>query len=45
MTTMDLGCGYGTFTLPAPEIVARGTIHAFDIEADMLCAVRDNVFP
>lgn len=32
---VDLGCGYGTFTIPAAQIT-RGTVHALDIEADML---------
>ena len=36
---VDLGCGYGTFTIP----VARknnGTIYAIDIEAEMIAIVR-----
>ena len=37
---VDLGCGYGTFTIPAAEIVERGIVHAFDIEADMIAATR-----
>lgn len=37
---VDFGCGYGTFTIPAAEIVERGTVHAFDIEPDMLAATR-----
>ena len=36
---VDFGCGYGTFTIPAARIV-RGTVHALDIEADMLEATR-----
>lgn len=32
---VDFGCGYGTFTIPAAHVV-RGTIHALDIEADMV---------
>ncbi|MCC7147436.1 MAG: class I SAM-dependent methyltransferase [Phycisphaeraceae bacterium] len=32
---VDFGCGYGTFTIPAARIV-RGTVHAQDIEADMV---------
>ncbi len=31
---VDFGCGYGTFTIPAARI-AQGTVHAFDIEAEM----------
>jgi ubiquinone/menaquinone biosynthesis C-methylase UbiE len=37
---VDFGCGYGTFTIPAAKIVT-GTVHAFDIEADMIAATRD----
>ena len=32
---VDLGSGYGTFSIPAAQIV-RGTIHAFDIELQMI---------
>lgn len=32
---VDFGCGYGTFTIPAARIV-EGTVHALDIEADMV---------
>jgi SAM-dependent methyltransferase len=32
---VEFGCGYGTFTIPAARIV-RGTVHAFDIEAEMV---------
>lgn len=32
---VDFGCGYGTFTIPAAQIV-RGTVHALDIEPDMV---------
>lgn len=33
----DLGCGYGTFTIPAARIV-RGRVHAFDIEPEMIAS-------
>jgi SAM-dependent methyltransferase len=33
----DFGCGYGTFTIPAACMV-RGTVHALDIDADMVAA-------
>ena len=36
----DFGCGYGTFTIPAARIV-RGSVHAFDIEEDMIAATRE----
>jgi ubiquinone/menaquinone biosynthesis C-methylase UbiE len=35
----EFGCGYGTFTVPAAQIV-EGTVHAFDIEADMISSTR-----
>ena len=37
---VDFGCGYGTFTIPATQIT-KGTVHAFDIEPDMIAATRD----
>lgn len=36
---VEFGCGYGTFTLPAAR-VARGTVYAFDIEAELVELVR-----
>jgi ubiquinone/menaquinone biosynthesis C-methylase UbiE len=36
---VDFGCGYGTFSIPAARLV-RGTVHALDIEADMVEATR-----
>ena len=32
---VDLGCGYGTFSVPATQLIA-GTVHAFDIEPEMV---------
>ncbi len=32
---VDVGCGYGTFTIPAARAIC-GTVFAFDIEADMV---------
>lgn len=37
---VDLGCGYGTFTIPAAQMIA-GTVHAFDIESDMIEVTRN----
>jgi ubiquinone/menaquinone biosynthesis C-methylase UbiE len=31
----DLGCGYGTFTIPAARLI-QGTVHAFDLEPEMI---------
>jgi ubiquinone/menaquinone biosynthesis C-methylase UbiE len=36
---VEFGCGYGTFTIPAARIV-RGTVHALDIEPDMIAATQ-----
>lgn len=51
-TIVDLGCGYGTFTIPAAR-KNQGTIYAIDIEEEMIQAVQEkaneaglkNVFP
>lgn len=34
-SAVDLGCGYGTFTVPAARLI-EGTVHAFDIEPEMV---------
>jgi SAM-dependent methyltransferase len=36
---VEFGCGYGTFTLAAAGI-ATGTVHALDIEPEMVAVVR-----
>jgi predicted RNA methylase len=33
----DLGCGYGTFSIPAAPFTS-GTVHAFDIDRNMIAA-------
>jgi SAM-dependent methyltransferase len=38
---VDFGCGYGTFAIPAARIV-RGTVHALDIEPEMVAATKAN---
>lgn len=30
-SAVDLGCGYGTFTIPAARLI-EGTVHGFDID-------------
>ncbi len=35
----DFGCGYGTFTIPAAQIIS-GKIYALDIEIEMIQAVN-----
>lgn len=37
---VELGCGYGTFTLPTARLSKDLVIHAFDIEAEMVDLVR-----
>jgi SAM-dependent methyltransferase len=43
LAAADLGCGYGTFTIPAARRIA-GVIYGFDIEADMVavCQAKAN---
>ena len=36
---VDFGCGYGTFTIPAAQMTS-GTVHALDIEPEMVAATR-----
>lgn len=37
---VELGCGYGTFTLPVAERIS-GTLHSYDLEATMVERTRD----
>ena len=36
---VEFGCGYGTFTVPAARVI-RGTVHAIDIEPEMIAFTR-----
>lgn len=36
---VDFGCGYGTFTIPAAQLIT-GTVHALDIEPEMIETTR-----
>jgi ubiquinone/menaquinone biosynthesis C-methylase UbiE len=36
-SAVDLGCGYGTFTIPAARLI-QGLVHAIDIEPEMIRA-------
>lgn len=38
----DFGCGYGTFTLPAAQIVS-GTVYAIDVERGLIDLLEDKV--
>lgn len=37
---VEFGCGYGTFTIPAARLIS-GTVHALDIEPEMIESVRE----
>jgi SAM-dependent methyltransferase len=37
----DLGCGYGTFSIPAAQLTS-GTVYAFDIDPNMVAATDGN---
>jgi len=39
---VEIGCGYGTFTLPIAQ-KTNGTVYALDIEAAMIAAAQQNV--
>lgn len=34
-SVVDLGCGFGTFTIPASQMI-NGRVHAFDIDPEMI---------
>ena len=36
---VDFGCGYGTFTVPAAQVIS-GNVHAFDLDPAMIEATR-----
>lgn len=38
-SVVDLGCGYGTFSLPAARMI-RGIVYAVDMDPDMIAALR-----
>jgi len=42
-TVADIGCGPGYFTLALARRLTRGHVHAFDVQAPMLQAARENV--
>jgi len=39
---LEFGCGYGTFTIPAAQIVG-GTVYALDIDEEMLETTKAKV--
>src|SRR5262245_11828496 len=36
----ELGCGYGTFTVPIAKVI-RGTLYTFDVDPAMLARTRE----
>ena len=36
---LEFGCGYGTFTIPAAQII-QGIVHALDIDPEMIDAAN-----
>lgn len=41
-SVLELGCGYGTFTIPAAQTI-WGTVYALDIDPEMLATTRAKV--
>jgi len=41
-TLIDLGCGFGTFSIPAARIV-KGKVLAFDIETEMIDLMKEKI--
>lgn len=39
---VDLGCGFGTFSIPAAQII-KGTIHAFDMDQEMIVQLKSKI--
>ena len=41
-SVVDLGCGFGTFTIPASQMI-KGKIHAFDIDPEMISQLKSKI--
>ena len=41
-SVVDFGCGFGTFIIPASQII-NGTVHAFDIDQDMIDQLQSKI--
>jgi ubiquinone/menaquinone biosynthesis C-methylase UbiE len=39
---VDIGCGYGTFTIPSASLI-KENLYAFDIETEMIDVVRQKI--
>lgn len=41
-SVVDLGCGFGTFSIPASQMI-KGKIHAFDIDPEMISQLQTKI--
>ena len=41
-SVVDLGCGFGTFSIPASQRI-KGKVHAFDIDPDMISQLQSKI--
>lgn len=41
-SVVDLGCGFGTFTIPASQKI-KGKVHAFDIDPEMIGQLQSKI--
>jgi ubiquinone/menaquinone biosynthesis C-methylase UbiE len=41
-SVVDLGCGFGTFSIPASQMI-KGKIHAFDIDPEMIGQLQNKI--
>ena len=41
-SVVDLGCGFGTFSIPASQMI-KGKIHAFDIDPEMIRQLQSKI--
>lgn len=41
-SVVDLGCGFGTFSIPASQMI-KGKIHAFDIDPEMIQQLQNKI--
>lgn len=39
---VEIGCGYGTFTIPVSGII-QGKLYAFDLEKEMILATQEKI--
>lgn len=41
-SVVDLGCGFGTFSIPASQLI-KGKLHAFDIDEEMIQQLQSKI--